>query len=399
MATLFVRALSRTPAIMNRELTLDATVDSLAAGGEGVARDDGGRVTFIPGTAPGDHVKVRVLKTTSTYARAEVVELVKGGASRVEPVCPHAMRVVAPQPAPVCGGCQWQHVSRSEQLAAKQAIVTGALRKLEGLRVHPIEDPGPPLGWRRRARFHVQRGVVGLYAPGKQDVVPIRSCPQLEPALEAAYRVVVAAHPPDGELALLVNYKGEVAVATEDPWPLGGEIVGRAGIRVIGRAAIEVEPGLCSGAWDFAQASASGNRALVARAAATLGKGPGRMLELHAGGGNLTRAYRANGWVVLASDVSDHAELVADAAAALARYPGPFDAIALDPPRAGAPEAIVGLLRHSPPVIVYVSCDVATLARDAGHLVAGGYRATDAYPLDLMPQTAHVEVVLRLARS
>lgn len=383
---------------MNREQLVDATVDSLAAGGEGVARDGSGRVTFIPGTAPGDRVKLRVLKTTSTYARAEVVELVKAGAARVEPPCPHALRVGARQRAPVCGGCQWQHVTRAEQLVAKQAIVTGALRKFDGLRVHPIEDPCPPLGWRRRARFHVERGVIGLYAPGKQDVVPIQRCPQLEPALEAAYQVVVAAKPPDGELALLVNHKGEVAVATEYPWPLGGEIAGRAGIRVIGRAPIEVEPGLCSGAWDFAQASASGNRALVARATATLGKGPGRMLELHAGGGNLTRAYRANGWTVLASDISDNAELVSDAAGALARYPGPFDAIALDPPRAGAPEATVGLLRHAPPVIVYVSCDVATLARDAGHLVAGGYHATDAYPLDLMPQTAHVEVVMRLTR-
>jgi 23S rRNA (uracil1939-C5)-methyltransferase len=384
---------------MNREPTIDVTVDSLAAGGEGVARDGTGRVTFVPGTAPGDRLKVRVLKTTSTYARAEVVELVEAGASRVDPICPHAIRVGARQPAPVCGGCQWQHVSRAEQLAAKLAIVTGALRKLEGLRIHPVEDPCPPLGWRRRARFHVHRGVVGLYGSGNQDVVPIESCPQLEPALDAAYRVVVAARPPDGELALLINYKGEVAVATEDPWLRGGEIVGRAGIKVIGRAAIEVEPGLCSGAWDFAQASASGNRALVARAAATLGEGPGRLLELHAGGGNLTRAYRANGWVVLASDVADHAELVADAAAALARHAGPFDAIALDPPRAGAPEAIEGILRHSPPTIVYVSCDVATLARDATRLVAGGYHATDAYPLDLMPQTSHVEVVMRLARS
>src|SRR6185503_11811950 len=129
---------------MNREPTVDVTVDSLATGGEGVARDGTGRVTFIPGTTPGDRVKVRVLKTTSTYARAEVVELVQAGASRVEPVCPHAMRVAARQPAPVCGGCQWQHVSRAEQLAAKQAIVNGALRKLEGLRVHPIEDPCPP---------------------------------------------------------------------------------------------------------------------------------------------------------------------------------------------------------------------------------------------------------------
>lgn len=377
---------------------LDATVDSLATGGEGVARDGTGRVTFIPGTAPGDRVKLRVLKATSTYARAEVVELVEPGASRVEPRCPHALRVGAPQPAPVCGGCQWQHVSRSEQLAAKQAIVTGALRKLEGLTVHPIEDPGPPHGWRRRARFHVQNGVVGLYAPGSQDVVSIEACPQLEPALEEAYRVVIAARPPDGELGLLVNYKGEVAVATAEPWPLAGELVGRAGIKVIGSAAIEVEPGLCSGVWDFAQASAAGNRALVARAASTLGNGPGRLLELHAGNGNLTRAYRANGWVVMASDVSEHAEVVADAATALARYKGPFDAVAMDPPRAGAPETIAGLLRHAPKVIVYVSCDVATLARDAANLVTGGYRATDAYPIDLMPQTAHVEVVLRLAR-
>ena len=378
---------------------IDVTVDSLAAGGEGVARDGGGRVTFIPGTTPGDRVKIRVVKTTSTYARAEVVEVVEAGASRVAPTCPHALRVATRQPAPVCGGCQWQHVSRSEQLAAKLATVTGALRKLEGLRIHPIEDPCPPLGWRRRARFHVERGVVGLYAPGSQEVVPIASCPQLEPALDAAYRVVVAAHPPDGELALLINYKGEVAVATEDPWLRGGEIVGRAGIRVVGRAALELEPGLCSGAWDFAQSSASGNRALVERAAATLGDGPGRLLELHAGGGNLTREYRANGWVVLASDVAAHAELVADAAAALARHAGPFDAIALDPPRAGAPEAIDGILRHAPRTIVYVSCVVATLARDATRLVAGGYRATDAYPLDLMPHTAHVEVVMRLVRG
>lgn len=217
---------------MNRAPTVDVNVDSLVAGGEGVARDGGGRVTFVPGTAPGDRVKVRVLKTTSTYARAEVVELSKAGPSRVEPVCPHAMHVGARQPAPVCGGCQWQHVSRDEQLAAKLAIVTGAL----------------------------------------------------------------------------------------------------------------------------------------------------------------------NGWIVLASDIADHAELVADAAAALARHPGPFDAIALDPPRVGAPEAIEGIVRHSPPVIVYVSCDVATLARDAMRLVGAGYRATHAYPLDLMPQTSHVEVVMRLGR-
>jgi 23S rRNA (uracil1939-C5)-methyltransferase len=83
----------------------------------------------------------------------------------------------------------------------------------------------------------------------------------------------------------------------------------------------------------------------------------------------------------------------------LARVPGPFEAIVLDPPRTGAPDAIDGILRHAPAVIVYVSCDAATLARDAARLVAGGYRAADAWPIDLLPQTAHVEVVLRLVRA
>ena len=85
---------------------------------------------------------------------------------------------------------------------------------------------------------------------------------------------------------------------------------------------------------------------------------------------------------------------------ALARLAGPWDAIALDPPRTGAADAIDGLLRAAPRIVVYVSCDPATLARDAAQLTAAGnYAPTDAWPLDVMPQTAHVEVVMRLQRA
>ena len=75
------------------------------------------------------------------------------------------------------------------------------------------------------------------------------------------------------------------------------------------------------------------------------------------------------------------------------------DAIVLDPPREGAAGAIAGLLARAPKTIVYISCDPATLARDAAQLVAGGYRGDRAWPLDQMPQTSHVEVVLRLVRD
>ncbi|HET7505261.1 MAG TPA: TRAM domain-containing protein [Kofleriaceae bacterium] len=382
-------------------------ITTLAAGGDGIGRDESGRVTFVPRTAPGDRIRVRIVHATASFARAELTELVSAGPARVEPPCPHFARG--------CGGCQWQHVAHAEQLAAKQAIVAGALRNLPGLRVHPIADPGPSLGWRRRARFHVDRARVGLYVLGSSQVLPIDHCPQLEPALDAACAVVSAAAPPDGELGLLLAHDGKIAVATERPWHAAPRMIGRAGIVGVlagaephGEVVLEVEPGLWGGPWDFAQASLPGNAALVAQARAALGPGPGRLLELYAGAGNFTRGFLADGWDVVSTDAVAPARPlpgfqtgpVRDVLARLGREragEGGWDAIALDPPRTGAADAIDGILRVAPRTIVYISCDAATLARDAARLT--GYRATDAWPIDVMPETAHVEVVLRLDRG
>lgn len=384
-------------------MILELDITSLAAGGDGVGRDASGRVTFVPRTAPGDRVRARILKQTKTFARAELVEILVPSPSRVEPPCPHF--------AEGCGGCDWMHVARAEQLAAKQAIVAGALRKLEGLTVHPIADPAPPLGWRRRARFHVGGDAVGLYQLGTNRIVPIDTCPQLEPALDAAYQKTTALTPPSGELALLVGHQGDIAIGTTRPWRLALGLVESdwlsgvvsAGVAV-GDPVIEVEPGLWGSPWDFAQASAAGNAELIARTRAAVGAGPGRLLELYAGNGNLTRGLLADGWTVLATDgvappkppTPDY--VAGEVTEVLADLRGPFDAVVLDPPRAGAADAIEPIVKLGPRVIVYVSCDPATLARDAQKLVEAGYRATDAWPVDLMPQTSHVEVVVRFVR-
>jgi 23S rRNA (uracil1939-C5)-methyltransferase len=380
---------------------VDLAITTLAAGGDGVGRDASGRVTFVPRAAPGDRLRVRITHATSSYARAEIAEIVAHGPARIEPACRHFLGR--------CGGCQWQHVARAEQLAAKQAIVAGALRKLAGVRIHPIADPAPALGWRRRARFHVEHGRAGLYELGTSRVLAIDHCPQLEPALDAAYAAVAAATPPDGELALVSAHDGRIAVATERAWRGAERVLGRAGIvgvlagdAAYGDVVLELEPGLWGGPRDFAQASTAGNAALVAQARSALGPGPGRLLELHAGAGNFTRGWIADGWDATPSDAVAPARpppgfQLGAARDVLARLAGPWDAIALDPPRTGAAEAIDGILRAAPRTIVYVSCDVATLARDAARLTA--YRATDAWPVDLMPQTAHVEVVMRLERA
>jgi 23S rRNA (uracil1939-C5)-methyltransferase len=342
-------------------VSVELEITALAAGGDGVGREDSGRVVFVPRSAPGDRVRVRLVEEKPRMARGEIVEVVRASPDRVAPPCPHF--------AEGCGGCTWQHVARPAQLAAKQQIVAGALRKL-GVAIEAIADPSPPYGWRRRARFHVAGGKLGLYKMASHDVLPIDRCPQLEPELDEARRAYQPAG--DGEVLLLRGHRGEIAIDS-------GEI--------------EIEPGLRGSPRDFAQASASGNAAMVAIARAAVGPGPGRMLELYAGAGNFTRFFRADGWDVIAGDAER-----GGARGQLERERGPFDAIVLDPPRTGAADAVPGILRHAPPRVVYISCDPATLARDAERLVGGGYRAERAWPVDVMPQTAHVEVIMTLLR-
>ena len=121
---------------MSGDQLVEVTVTSLAAGGDGVARDEGGRVTFVPRSAPGDRLRARLVQASSSFARGELVEILEPAASRVTPPCKHFLEG--------CGGCAWEPVTRAEQLVAKRTIVAGARRKLEGVVVHEIADPAPP---------------------------------------------------------------------------------------------------------------------------------------------------------------------------------------------------------------------------------------------------------------
>ena len=128
-------------------MSVELTIESLAAGGDGVARDADGRVTFVPRTAVGDRVRVEMVSSRKRFARAEVRELVAASPDRVEVVCPHFDR---------CGGCHWLHISPDAQSRAKQQILADALRHTvdAGLELRPLLTPVSPLGWRRRARLH-----------------------------------------------------------------------------------------------------------------------------------------------------------------------------------------------------------------------------------------------------
>jgi 23S rRNA (uracil1939-C5)-methyltransferase len=381
---------------------LELEITALAAGGDGVARDASGRVTFVPRTAPGDRVRVSLVEEKKSFARGELLEVLQPSPVRAEPPCEAFLRG--------CGGCDWLHVARAAQLDAKQTLVANALRGIEAA-IERIADPCTPLGWRRRARFHVEGGKLGLYAYGSQRVVPITHCPQLEPELDAAIALIASRTPPDGELSIVRGHAGAIVLSTEHAWKGAAGLIGKAGIvgaltgkERHGEPSIEIEPGLFGGPRDFQQASAAGNAALIELVRAAVGKGPGELVELYAGAGNFTRGFVADGWTVFASDVARSGKRVEGAAFSVATAEHALtlrtkaDVVVLDPPRAGAAEAIDGIAKLAPRTIVYVSCDPATLARDLARLVAAGYRAERAWPIDLMPQTSHVEVVATLVR-
>ena len=417
-------------------------VDSLAFGGDGVGREEDGRVVFLPGTAPGDLVEAWIVEEHSGYSRAEVARIVEPSPQRIEPSCPLF--------AAGCGGCQWPHVTIEAQREAKRTIVTSALRRATK-DVEPVRAPTADWQWRRRARLHWgrrdERGAasLGYTARRTHRLIAVERCPQLEAQLEQALGVLQLELVPHlfsaGEVWLLLGGRGEVHVAVVAKGilfiePAAAALVGRGGIvgvalrdgsrsTVFGAAEIDLadeDTPFFAAADTFAQASATGNgelRRLVGEAAAVTASD--RTLELYAGSGNFTRDLaRSAPSVVAVEEVATAVELgtrnlgarglaervrwisrsAERAVADLAAAGETFDLVVLDPPRSGLPAELVARLPElMANRIVYVSCDPTTLGRDLAALTAtGSYRVTRVVPVDLMPQTYHVEVVVKLER-
>jgi 23S rRNA (uracil1939-C5)-methyltransferase len=393
-------------------------IHGLAAGGDGVGKDPSGRTTFVAVTAPGDRVSARVLESHPRWARAEVDVIDVRSAGRVEPRC----ALFAERR---CGGCDWAHLDDDTQRAGKHAILAGALRRLTtaGVAVAPLATPESSWHWRRRARFTIAGGRLGFFAPKSHDVTDVETCPQLTSELAAAYAAIRAVRSTltigDGEIHIAAGAGGaHVVITARCRAAVATALVGQGGIVGVvwpsgsaGAATVEIEPGLWLRGDEFAQAGAAGNtalRAAVIRAAAVT---PGdRVLELYAGNGNFTRDLIAAGAVVLATDlVAPHTSAAptaqfrpgpaATVLATLVAKRQPWNTIVLDPPRAGAKDIVDQLPATGATRIVYISCDPATFARDSDRLVAAGFAVEHLAGFDLMPQTAHVELVATFTRA
>jgi 23S rRNA (uracil1939-C5)-methyltransferase len=433
---------------------IELEIDGLAPGGEGVGRS-GPRPVFVPFTAPGDRVVAEV-PAGEGPAHGTLVELRTPGAARVAAPCRHFG--VGPGERE-CGGCEWLHVAYEAQLAAKERAFVETLRRIARLDpaacgLRPILPSPAPLRYRARAKFHLDRQSGRLVFFRRRSHAPVRleECHLLAPGLDALRAAVgpalVEARLSPSEVALEwseAQGKGSALLLLE-PTPaararaegllasvpaLAGVVLrGAAGPAILVGAPVlrlarvpgRPEAGLQRARPDvFQQANRVANAVLVETALGLLRPDGEDVLELHCGAGNFTAPLAARARAVAAVEVQGPAldlarEDLAGApnvrffagdalklALALARERGPsarrFGAVLLDPPREGAKGIGPALRELAAPRAVYVSCDPATLARDVRACVEAGYRAAAVQPVDMFPQTHHVEGVVLLERA
>jgi len=417
-------------------------ITSLSHDGRGVAHD-AGKAVFVAGSLPGERVKLGQRRRHRNFDEAEIAAIESPSPHRVAPRCVHFG---------VCGGCALQHLAPDEQLAAKQGHLLEELRRTGKVEPQRLLPPlaGDPWNYRRRARLGAKwvgkkgRVLVGFRERLSPYLADLRRCEILAPPVDALIdplaeligSLSIKARVPQIEVAVAENATALVFRVLDPPLPADLErlrLFGAArGVRIHlqrgGPDSLELLAGddnpltyrlpefdveLAFEPTDFIQVNAALNRAMVSRAVELLAPQSGdRVLDLFCGLGNfsLPLARRA-GEVV---GVEGEAGLVERARANAARnglrnvefhsadLAAPvqagswarlqYEAVLLDPPRAGAREVLPVLNGPRVTRVVYISCHTGSLARDAGLLVhESGFRLTAAGVMDMFPHTAHVE--------
>lgn len=466
---------------------LIVNIESLAPGGEGVAKP-GGIPVFVSRVAPGDKVEVELFDVRKNFAFGKCVRILQASQARVEPPC---------KVFKVCGGCHWQHIAYEQQVQIKTDLVRQALKHIGGLDPDLVLNAVPadePLFYRNKVQYPVtsparsSRILAGYYKEGSHELVNIKHCPvQPEPldrmlecsklALEqngiTAYdeekhRGVVrhiAARYSFSHREILVTFVindtapgdasmlSRLTAAAKQLMEAVPEVVGvcvnfnsAKGNRIMGtdwrvlvgrdhllekissdsvnatqqqRAGITFKLTPMS----FFQVNTSQSKRLLELVFDAMQRfapqNPQLVIDAYGGVGTIALWLASSATRLISIDevqpaIDDGREIartnnvsnveyihgrVEDVLPELAKNQKP-DVVILDPPRKGvAAEVIQAVLASSAPLLIYVSCNPSTLARDLKLLVEGGYDIRMIQPLDMFPQTHHVETICAATRS
>jgi 23S rRNA (uracil1939-C5)-methyltransferase len=433
-------------------------IEKMAFGGSGFGHLDG-KACFVPFTAPGDLAKVRLKVVKRSYLEGELLELIEPSEQRASPPCPAFG---------ACGGCNWQHLTYSDQLRAKEEIFSDILWRSGRVERNQIEKVSPapePFDYRSRIQLKIRyiggELHMGFYRAGSHFVVDLPgrcaiSHPRINRVIGDLKRLLLhsaeadkipqidIAVGGDGALELVIHYIGNNREELARFFRANRLSLGADGIFLqTGRKTSLEEIGggdyhalaymvpdpfspespayrLAFSNGGFSQVNYEQNLHLIETVCTWAGlTGRERVLDLYCGNGNFSLPLSRKAGHILgvedygpsiasarencaANGIKNAAFECCDARGAVDRLVSrgeTFDLVLMDPPRTGAREVVAQIPALGPRSIIYVSCDPATLARDIGILKKRGYEVEKIRPVDMFPQTYHVESVTLLKRA
>jgi 23S rRNA (uracil1939-C5)-methyltransferase len=397
-------------------MTITTTISSLGHKGEGVAEIDGKKV-FIPLALPGEKVEIE-----ADGERGTLLGVISPAENRIEPFCPHFG---------ACGGCQLQHMDRPSYEAFKIALIETPLH-FAGIDMKVSRFIDAAGDGRRRATLHARKEGAGYMRLRSHQVHDIDVCPILVPGLARAPEIARAVMQAVGEsdVSFTATLTGlDVSIRTEKKQArhdrvsplvgrfklarlsMNGEMVLQAQAPTMEMAKARVEIPIAS----FLQATAAAENALADYVVNAVGKAK-TVADLFCGVGPFalrlaeTRPVSAFDNDKAAIAALDKAwrftkgirEVTAKARDLfrdpMTQFELPFEAVVMDPPRAGAEAQVRELAKSKIKTVVMVACDARNFARDAALLIAGGYTMSDLVAVDQFTQSTHIEIAATFRR-
>ncbi len=404
---------------------LDVTIEKPIFGGEFLGRLSGNKPVFVPFVLPGERATINIVQEKKNYARASLLSIQDTHVNRIDPPCKYFS---------ICGGCQYQYMEYSEQIKIKEQVLIEQLSRLPGFQEELIKNLYPsdlPFNYRNNIQLSVDpSGKFGFQAFGSHQIIPVSEClladddilqiwKMLDIELIPGLKKVQIRKGIDNEILVIFESENFVELPTlELDVPVSVIHLSKAG-----RIVMAGEDHLIHQVKDqyfhvsaesFFQVNNTQTVKMVDTVQHYLQNGGESLLELYCGVGLFTR-FLAESFkeihaveeapsscddFVINLDEYDHINLyMGSVKEILPHLDLNPDAILVDPPRAGLdPDTVETLLSFNAKTIVYVSCDISTLARDLKKLLDGGYQLTEITAIDMFPQTYHIECVVWMSR-
>jgi 23S rRNA (uracil1939-C5)-methyltransferase len=409
----------------NKPNTLSIKIEKPVFGGEFIGRLLDGRPAFVPYVLPDEDVKILIKQDKKGFARATLISVENVSNKRIAPLCKFFTK---------CGGCHYQHMDYSEQLLLKQLVVVEQFSRIQGFDISKLKHIIPaddPFHYRNNIQFSITKeGFLGFQASGTNQIIPIDECYLPEEQIKQAWNLLdMELFPGLKKIHIRVGIQDETMIIIESEnysdlpslelnVPISVVHLSKAGKIVMAgddHLVYQVKNQYFHvSAESFFQVNTSQAEKMIDIVCDYLPSKGKSILELYSGVGLFTKFFADRFDQVFAVEESpsacddfainldefDHINLyigsVKDIVPYLDLNP---ETILVDPPRAGLDSNILEtLLSMDAQIIVYVSCDISTLARDLKRILDRGYQLEEITAIDMFPQTYHIECVVKITK-